>query len=78
MPSTIVLAETEDDIVYILPPVRYPDGNVYLKIGGESEKGRLETLTEAVDWFHSDGTPGEVEFLKKWALSLMPELAGCP
>jgi sarcosine oxidase len=78
MPSTIVLAENEDDIVYILPPVRYPDGKVYLKIGGESEKGRLETLTEAVDWFHSDGTPGEVEFLKKRALSLMPALAGCP
>ena len=78
MPSTIVLAETEDDIVYILPPVRYPDGKVYLKIGGESEKGRLETLAEAVDWFHSDGTPDEVEFLKKRALSLMPELAGCP
>ncbi|CUX25038.1 FAD-dependent oxidoreductase [Rhizobium oryzihabitans] len=78
MPSTIVLAETEDDIVYILPPVHYPDGKVYLKIGGESEKGRLETLAEAIDWFHSDGTPGEVEFLKKRALSLMPELAGCP
>ncbi len=78
MPSTIVLTETEDDIVYILPPVRYPDGKVYLKIGGESEKGRLETLAEAVDWFHSDGTPDEVEFLKKRALSLMPELAGCP
>ena len=78
MPSTIVLAETEDDIVYILPPVRYPDGKVYLKIGGESEKGRLETLAEAIDWFHSDGTPDEVEFLKKRALSLMPELAGCP
>ncbi|MFK3692891.1 FAD-dependent oxidoreductase [Agrobacterium tumefaciens] len=78
MPSTIVLAETEDDIVYILPPVRYPDGKVYLKIGGESEKGRLETLAQAVDWFHSDGTPAEVEFLKKKALSLMPELDGCP
>ncbi|WP_313475771.1 NAD(P)/FAD-dependent oxidoreductase [Agrobacterium pusense] len=78
MPSTIVLAEIEDDIVYILPPVRYPDGKVYLKIGGESEKGRLETLADAVGWFHSDGTPEEVEFLKKRALSLMPELAGCP
>ncbi|SOC94124.1 sarcosine oxidase [Rhizobium sp. AN5] len=78
MPSTIVLAETEDDIVYILPPVGYPDGKVYLKIGGESEKGRLQTLAEAVGWFHSDGTPGEVEFLTKRALSLMPELAGCP
>ncbi|MDS7597546.1 FAD-dependent oxidoreductase [Agrobacterium tumefaciens] len=78
MPSTIVLAESEDDIVYILPPVRYPDGKVYLKIGGESEKGRLETLDEAIGWFHSDGTPSEVEFLKRKAISLMPALAGCP
>ncbi|WP_416407141.1 FAD-dependent oxidoreductase [Agrobacterium rosae] len=78
MPSTIVLAENADDIVYILPPVRYPDGKVYLKIGGESEKGRLETLDEAVAWFHSDGTAGEVDFLVKRAVELMPELAGCP
>ncbi|MGV1869841.1 FAD-dependent oxidoreductase [Agrobacterium rosae] len=78
MPSTIVLAENADDIVYILPPVRYPDGKVYLKIGGESEKGRLETLDEAVAWFHSDGTAGEIDFLVKRAVELMPELAGCP
>lgn len=77
MPSTIVLAENADDIVYILPPVRYPDGNVYLKIGGESEKGRLETLGEAVEWFHSDGTPSEVDFLIRRATELMPELSGC-
>ncbi len=78
MPSTIMLAENADDIVYILPPVRYPDGKVYLKIGGESEKGRLETLGEAVSWFHSDGTASEVDFLVKRAIELMPELAGCP
>lgn len=78
MPSTIVLAESEDDIVYILPPVRYPDGKVYLKIGGESEKGRLETLEQAIGWFHSDGTPSEVDFLTRKAVSLMPALAGCP
>lgn len=78
MPSTIILAETGDDIVYILPPVAYPDGKVYLKIGGESEKGRLETLAEAVKWFHSDGTAGEAEFLRQRALSLMPDLADCP
>ncbi|KXG85997.1 FAD-dependent oxidoreductase [Agrobacterium bohemicum] len=77
MPSTIVLAENADDIVYILPPVRYPDGKVYLKIGGESEKGRLETLGEAVSWFHSDGTVSEVDFLVKRAIELMPGLAGC-
>jgi sarcosine oxidase len=78
MPSTIVLAENADDIVYILPPVRYPDGKVYLKIGGESEKGRLETLSEAVRWFHSDGTANEVAFLVRRAIELMPALDGCP
>lgn len=78
MPSTIVLAASEDDIVYILPPVRYPDGKVYLKIGGESEKGRLETLNQAVQWFHSDGTASEVDFLVRRAIELMPALAGCP
>jgi len=78
MPSTIVLAASEDDIVYILPPVRYPDGKVYLKIGGESEKGRLETLDQAVQWFHSDGTANEVDFLVRRAIELMPALVGCP
>lgn len=78
MPATIVLAENEDDIVYILPPVRYPDGKVYLKIGGESEKGKLETLDQAIGWFHSDGTASEVEFLVRRAIELMPALAGCP
>ncbi|WP_296102501.1 FAD-dependent oxidoreductase [uncultured Agrobacterium sp.] len=78
IPSTIVLAENEDDIVYILPPVRYPDGKVYLKIGGESEKGRLDTLDQAIRWFHSDGTASEVEFLVRRAVELMPALAGCP
>lgn len=78
MPSTIVLAENADDIVYILPPVRYPDGKVYLKIGGESEKGRLETLAQAVSWFHSDGTVSEVAFLVRRAIELMPKLADCP
>lgn len=78
MPSTIVLAERGDDIVYILPPVLYPDGKVYLKIGGEGEKGRLDTLAEAVSWFHSDGAQAEIESLTGIALRLMPSLKGCP
>jgi sarcosine oxidase len=78
MPSTIVLAGREDDIVYILPPVRYPDGKIYLKIGGEGEKGRLETLDEAIAWFHSDGGQAEVAHLIEIAIRLMPSLKGCP
>jgi sarcosine oxidase len=78
MPSTIVLADHDDDIVYILPPVRYPDGKVYLKIGGEGEKSALSSLSEAASWFQSDGNLAEVDYLTKRALSLMPNLAGAP
>lgn len=78
MPSTIVLADNDDDIVYILPPVRYPDGKVYLKIGGEGEKSALSSLGDAVSWFQSDGNVAEVEYLTKRALTLMPGLEGTP
>lgn len=78
MPSTIVLADNDDDIVYILPPVRYPDGKVYLKIGGEGGKSAISSLSDAVSWFQSDGNLAEVDYLTKRALSLMPNLAGAP
>jgi sarcosine oxidase len=78
MPSTIVVADRDDGGVYILPPVRYPDGKVYLKIGGEGEKGALQSLDEAIAWFHTDGNRNEVEYLIGRALQLMPALEGCP
>lgn len=78
MPSTIVPADTDRDSVYILPPVRYPDGRIYLKIGGEGEKAALGSHDEAVSWFRSDGNAGEVEHLVDIALRLMPGLKGCP
>jgi sarcosine oxidase len=78
IPSTVLLEENEDDIVYILPPVLYPDGKVYLKIGGENEKGVLNSLPEARDWFHSDGTPEQLPMLSEIACRLMPALKGAP
>ena len=78
MPSTVLLEDDEDDIVYILPPVLYPDGKVYLKIGGENEKGVLNTMEEARDWFHGDGTPAQLPMLSEIAYRLMPALKGAP
>ena len=34
MPSAIIFGDRDEDHVYILPPVRYPDGKFYLKLGG--------------------------------------------
>lgn len=78
MPSAVRLAASEDEIVYILPPVLYPDGKTYLKIGGESEKGALTSLDSAARWFHSDGAPDEISALTKIATDLMPALYGAP
>lgn len=78
MPSTIVLGDREEDHIYILPPVRYPDGKTYLKLGGDTEALSFSRLEDAGAWFRSDGSAAERDHLSRIALQLMPELAGCP
>ncbi|MCW1409973.1 FAD-dependent oxidoreductase [Rhizobium sp. 1AS11] len=78
MPSTIVLGDREEDHIYILPPVRYPDGKTYLKLGGDTEALSFDRLEDAGAWFRSDGSAAERDHLSSVALQLMPGLAGCP
>jgi len=78
MPSTIVFGDRDEDHVYILPPVRYPDGKTYLKLGGDLEMRSFDTLEDIGAWFRSDGDPLERDHLVSTALQLMPALAGCP
>jgi sarcosine oxidase len=77
MPSTIVFTQREEDHVYILPPVRYPDGKVYLKLGGDIESRSFTSVTELQTWFRTKGDPAEAGRLADIALQLMPGLAGC-
>ncbi|HEX2148272.1 MAG TPA: FAD-dependent oxidoreductase [Pseudorhizobium sp.] len=77
MPSTIVFTDREEDHVYILPPVRYPDGKVYLKLGGDIEQGGFERLEEVWSWFRGSGDLAEARRLEEVALQVMPRLAGC-
>lgn len=78
MPSTIVFGDRDEDHVYILPPVGYPDGKTYLKLGGDLETRSFDTLEDIGAWFRSDGDPRECDHLVSTALRLMPALAGCP
>ncbi|WP_064705600.1 NAD(P)/FAD-dependent oxidoreductase [Rhizobium bangladeshense] len=78
MPSTIVLGDRDEDHIYILPPVRYPDGKTYLKLGGDTETVSFNRLEDAGAWFRSDGSAAERDHLSRIALQLMPELADCP
>ena len=59
---------------YLLPPIKYPDGNTYVKIGGDPEDIELDTQDEIIDWFRSGGSPQVTEHLHKMVLELMPNL----
>jgi hypothetical protein len=41
MPSLIVHGADGIDDFYMLPPIRYPDGKIYMKIGGDPDDVRL-------------------------------------
>ena len=78
MPSVIFyegLETAELTGVYALPPIRYPDGNTYIKIGGRlADLVPLQTSDELRDWFHSPGDLREAELLKEVLLSMIPGL----
>ncbi len=55
MPSLIYEPSDPRKHIYLLPPVRYPDGKFYLKIGGEPVDVALGSDPEIRAWFRSGG-----------------------
>ena len=55
LPSAIWVPEGWDHDLYMLPPVRYPDGRLYLKIGGQTDSPLIGSAVDMADWFHGDG-----------------------
>jgi sarcosine oxidase len=61
--------------IYSLPPIVYPDGKPYLKIGGTLRTPRyLQNADETRDWFHTDGNPVEAEALREVLFAMIPNL----
>jgi sarcosine oxidase len=58
LPSLIWVPEGWDHDLYMLPPVRYPDGRLYLKIGGQLDGPRIRSGAEMDAWFRG---PGDAE-----------------
>ncbi|UHS57038.1 FAD-dependent oxidoreductase [Agrobacterium vaccinii] len=56
MPSLIYEPADPRKHIYLLPPVRYPNGKTYLKIGGEPVDIVLNGDREIRDWFRSGGS----------------------
>ncbi|QHQ35533.1 NAD(P)/FAD-dependent oxidoreductase [Algicella marina] len=73
MPS-LVFRQPDEAEPYLLPPIRYPDGRIYLKIGGDPVDHLLTTRAEIHDWFATDGNPRVRDHLEVLVRRLMPEL----
>ena len=72
MPSTVV--DTGNG-AYLLPPIRYPDGRSWLKIGGDWVDGTLGSAAEINAWFRGGGAAQVRDRLAAQLSDLMPGLA---
>ncbi|GIT89773.1 sarcosine oxidase [Jannaschia pagri] len=55
VPSLIWVPEGWTYGLYMLPPIRYPDGNIYIKIGGEVESPKIRSDAEMTAWYRGGG-----------------------
>ena len=78
MPSLIHQPDDPQDHIYLLPPVRYPDGKTYLKIGGDPDDLRLDTEPDVRGWFRSGGRASTRDHLKRIIEGLIPDLVHAP
>lgn len=91
---TVVLVKIEGDVAaelsgmptlihgatgaYILPPIRYPDGHRYLKIGiGTDSDVRLTSLRDLQSWYRSAGSEANRRDFTRFITDLIPVLHHC-
>jgi sarcosine oxidase len=74
VPSLIWKWSEDKDGIYLLPPVRYPDGKIYIKIGGDPDDLPLPTEPEIRAWFRSGGRESTRAHLEDIMARLMPDL----
>jgi len=64
---------------YILPPILYPDGHLYVKIGiGTEADAQLKTVDDLTDWFKSKGSERNRLELTDVFEGIIPVLKDCP
>lgn len=81
MPPMVYLRNNEDEELtmggyYILPPIKYPNGGYYLKIG---RLGLLldclnPTLAEITEWYNCMGDPKQIDELSKELKRFLPDI----
>lgn len=74
MPSLMSQPFTDRIPTFTLPPLKYPDGKFYLKIGIEGSRPEASDLAEMNAWFRSGDDPDLNANLIQELLTLMPTL----
>ncbi|OWV70244.1 FAD-dependent oxidoreductase [Rhizobium sp. R634] len=73
MPSLIL--DVPGIHIYLLPPIRYPDGKYYLKIGGDPDDLVLGDDAEMRAWFRTEGRETVRAYLKRIVAGIVPDMA---
>ncbi len=71
---TLVMEFVDGRDPYLLPPIRYPNGKMYLKLGCELADVPLNTLDELKAWFKGVGTAKIGAFQQAIMMEIMPDL----
>lgn len=74
MPSWIDESGDPSEHFYFLPPIIYPDGHAYLKIGGDPTDVFLEDEEAIRAWFRGDGRAEAASHLKGLLARFIPGL----
>jgi sarcosine oxidase len=74
MPSIIYRPQAVAEHCYILPPIRYPDGKSYVKIGGGPLDRALRSWADLVAWFRSPGDAQVARHLAEILAKIIPHL----
>lgn len=74
MPSWIDESADPSEHFYFLPPVVYPDGHSYLKIGGDPTEIEIGEEPAIRAWFKGEGDPQATIHLKRLLARSIPDL----
>ncbi|MFK0163418.1 NAD(P)/FAD-dependent oxidoreductase [Rhizobium sp. NPDC090279] len=78
MPSLISKTLDDIDSIYMLPPILYPDGKYYMKIGGDPDDLQFDTEVELRAWFRTAGRDKAREHLARIFHDLVPSVTHPP
>lgn len=74
MPTLVWEPDDPRAAPYLLPPLPYPDGRWYMKIGGDPMDQPLTTDAEIAEWFRTEGDLAVRDKLTEMLCELMPGL----